>query len=199
MSSSSVFESAKRQLESKVDLSRKGGVDAAIQDLVFKINQHQDIFTLSSCSGRIVLFNEEQKGAKKGCNWIIVEHQHPLNPDRVFRELGDLKNVCFRFEPFVLHTRCRSLQTAAKLLAVSVESGFKNSGISVGGKKQEKFMVATRSTHTMEVPLTNQDGKVLVDEEYVSFVVKMANEKMVENERRIAKFTENLEKSFFST
>ena len=103
-----------------------------------------------------------------------------------------------RFEPFVLHTRCRNIDIAAKLLSVSVESGFKNSGISVGGKKREKFVVATRSAHTMEVPLSNSEGKLLVQKEYLQFVLNLADEKMNENCRRISKFEENLKKGFFS-
>ena len=43
----------------------------------------------------------------------------------------------------------------------------------------------------MEVPLTNQYDKVFVDEEYASFVLKMANGKMVKNKQKITKFVEN--------
>jgi tRNA(Phe) wybutosine-synthesizing methylase Tyw3 len=39
------------------DLSPKGSVDAPIRELVFRLNQHPDYATLSSCSGRIALFD----------------------------------------------------------------------------------------------------------------------------------------------
>lgn len=38
------------------DRSRKGGLDAPIASLVKDINASQDLFTTSSCSGRISLF-----------------------------------------------------------------------------------------------------------------------------------------------
>ncbi|CAI7903503.1 unnamed protein product [Closterium sp. NIES-54] len=37
------------------DKSLKGGLDAPIADLVAEINGHNDLFTTSSCSGRISL------------------------------------------------------------------------------------------------------------------------------------------------
>ena len=193
-----MFDAAKSEIVSKADLSRKGQVDEDITELVLKINCHNDLVTLSSCSGRIVVFAEEIKGAKRGCQWIEVNHRKVAQTDdEIWNKIAKVKNVNVRFEPFVLHTRCRSLDSAAKLLSVSVESGFKNSGISVGGKKRDKFVVATRSAHTMEVPLSDSEGQLLVTREYLQFVLNLANEKMEENCRRIRKFEENLSKAFF--
>uniref|UniRef100_A0A3P8SLC7 tRNA wybutosine-synthesizing protein 3 homolog n=1 Tax=Amphiprion percula TaxID=161767 RepID=A0A3P8SLC7_AMPPE len=64
---------------------------------------------------------------------------------------------------------------------VAVNSGFRNSGITVG--KTGKT-IAVRSTHGLEVPLSHQ-GKLLVEREYVDFLTQIANQKMEENLRRI--------------
>lgn len=53
-----VFASWKKQALSGVDFSRKGSIDEAILDLVAFINIQPDYFTTSSCSGRIILFEE---------------------------------------------------------------------------------------------------------------------------------------------
>ncbi|XP_066857990.1 tRNA wybutosine-synthesizing protein 3 homolog isoform X5 [Anser cygnoides] len=70
-------------------------------------------------------------------------------------------DVVFKFEPFVLHVLCRELQDA-QLLAV-------------------------RSTHCLEVPLSHM-GKLMVSEEYIEFLIHVANRKMEENTRRIDRF-----------
>lgn len=46
------------------------------------------------------------------------------------------------------------------------------------------FLQAVRSTHGLEVPLS-QEGKLLVEPEYIRFLCQVANKKMEENLRRI--------------
>ncbi|NXC45276.1 TYW3 protein, partial [Penelope pileata] len=87
-------------------------------------------------------------------------------------------DVVLKFEPFVLHVVCRELRDAQLLHAVAIESGFKNSGITVG--KGGRILMAVRSTHCLEVPLSRM-GKLMVSREYVEFLVQVANQKMEEN------------------
>uniref|UniRef100_A0A8B9EFB2 tRNA wybutosine-synthesizing protein 3 homolog n=2 Tax=Anser cygnoides TaxID=8845 RepID=A0A8B9EFB2_ANSCY len=94
-------------------------------------------------------------------------------------------DVVFKFEPFVLHVLCRELQDAQLLHSVAIDSGFKNSGITVG--RGGKIMMAVRSTHCLEVPLSHM-GKLMVSEEYIEFLIHVANRKMEENTRRIDRF-----------
>ncbi|XP_010152087.1 PREDICTED: tRNA wybutosine-synthesizing protein 3 homolog [Eurypyga helias] len=103
------------------------------------------------------------------------------------RATGD---VVLKFEPFVLHVLCRELRDAQLLHSAAIESGFRNSGITVG--RGGKIVMAVRSTHCLEVPLSRQ-GKLMVSEEYIEFLVDVANGKMEENSRRIDRFYRCLE------
>ncbi|KFU87310.1 tRNA wybutosine-synthesizing protein 3, partial [Chaetura pelagica] len=87
-------------------------------------------------------------------------------------------DVVFKFEPFVLHVLCQELQDAQLLHSVAVGAGFRNSGITVG--RGGKITVAVRSTHCLEVPLSHK-GKLMVSEEYIEFLIHVANQKMEEN------------------
>ncbi|NXN95473.1 TYW3 protein, partial [Rhinopomastus cyanomelas] len=87
-------------------------------------------------------------------------------------------DVVLKFEPFVLHVLCRELQDAQLLHSAALSSGFKNSGITVS--RGGKITMAVRSAHCLEVPLTHK-GKLMVSEEYIDFVVHIANRKMEEN------------------
>ncbi|NXV82531.1 TYW3 protein, partial [Atlantisia rogersi] len=51
---------------------------------------------------------------------------------------------------------------------------------------------AVRSTHCLEVPLSHK-GKLMVSEEYIEFLIHIANQKMEENIRRIDRFYKGLE------
>lgn len=52
------FKTIKNNAISKIDLSRKGSIDEPIGELVEFINNCDNFFTTSSCSGRICLFEE---------------------------------------------------------------------------------------------------------------------------------------------
>lgn len=94
-----------------------------------------------------------------------------------------------KFEPFVLHVQCRRLEDAQLMHSVAIDSGFRNSGLTVG--KTGKIITAVRSTHGLEVPLSH-DGTLLLPQEYITYLTQVANQKMEENHRRISRFYQNL-------
>ncbi|XP_043431229.1 tRNA wybutosine-synthesizing protein 3 homolog isoform X3 [Prionailurus bengalensis] len=155
------FKRWKAQGLSKADLSRKGSVDEDVVELVQLLNEREQYFTTSSCAGRIILLDG-----------IVALKK--ANGDAILK-----------FEPLILHVQCRQLQDAQILHSVAIDSGFRNSGITVG--KRGKTMLAIRSTHGLEVPLSHK-GKLMVTEEYIDFLLKIANQKMEENKKRIERF-----------
>ncbi|XP_015450686.1 tRNA wybutosine-synthesizing protein 3 homolog isoform X2 [Pteropus alecto] len=155
MDRSAEFRRWKAQCLNKADLSRKGSVDEDVVELVQLLNEREQFFTTSSCAGRIVLLDG-------GINGFEVQKQN-----------------CHWL--LVTHRPC----VKDDLHSVAVESGFRNSGITVG--KRGKTMLAVRSTHGLEVPLSHM-GKLMVTEEYIDFLLKIANQKLEENKRRIERF-----------
>ena len=123
----STFDVQKKGVLSAVDLSRKGGIDSLIEDLIRDLNAHPDLVTLSSCSGRILIFREgrteDGKLIKKGCQWIQVHHD-PVSPAGLWDEVlgqADLHLpgcLTLKFEPFILHLQCRTIELAKKLHTV---------------------------------------------------------------------------------
>ncbi|KAG8437180.1 hypothetical protein GDO86_008030 [Hymenochirus boettgeri] len=122
---------------------------------------------------------------KQNCTWLFVTHQLCKASEVVAALEKSTGNVVLKFEPFVLHVQCRALADAQLLHTVAINSGFRNSGITVG--KKGKIVMAVRSTHGLEVPLS-QNGKCLVSQEYIEFLVQTANKKMEENIKRITRF-----------
>ncbi|XP_062960723.1 tRNA wybutosine-synthesizing protein 3 homolog isoform X2 [Cynocephalus volans] len=155
MDRSAEFGRWKAQCLSKVDLSRKGSVDEDVVELVQLLNAREQFFTTSSCSGRILLRDGD-------INSFEVQKQ----------------NCCWLL---VTHKPC----VKDDVHSVAIDSGFRNSGITVG--KRGKTILAVRSTHGLEVPLSHK-GKLMVTEEYIDFLLNIANQKMEENKKRIERF-----------
>ncbi|KAJ8406306.1 hypothetical protein AAFF_G00305370 [Aldrovandia affinis] len=193
MAVENTFRQWKKQCLNKMDFSKKGSVDEDIANIVCELNGSENYFTTSSCSGRIIVIDgvsDCMDVQKQNCSWLFVTHQKCQKMDVVSaldRSCGD---VIFKFEPFVLHVQCRQLEDAQLLHSAAINSGFRNSGITVG--KKGKIIMAVRSTHCLEVPLSHK-GQVLVSTDYIEFLVGVANQKMVENLRRIERFCECLQ------
>ncbi|XP_060063397.1 tRNA wybutosine-synthesizing protein 3 homolog [Ylistrum balloti] len=193
-----LFDRQKSLALNGVDLSRKGSIDEEIVPLVQHINNHDNFFTTSSCSGRIIVFDdhidEEKPGLKvkkKGCKWLYTSHK-TADAEKVIESLKEITgDAVFKFEPFVLHVQCRNTEYAQRTLCCAVASGFRNSGISLGNKG--KIIVGVRSTHGLEAPLS-KDGSLLVSMEFIRFLTKSANKKLEENFLRIHKFFESVKK-----
>ncbi|KAM9349542.1 tRNA wybutosine-synthesizing protein 3 homolog [Symphorus nematophorus] len=187
------FSQWKQQCLNKLDLSKKGSVDEDIEHVVSLLNSCEEYFTTSSCSGRVILIDgapETSDVQKQNCVWLFVSHQKCSSEDlmsAVDRSSGD---AVLKFEPFVLHVQCRRLDDAQLMHSVAINSGFRNSGLTVG--KTGKIITAVRSTHGLEVPLSHE-GKLLVGQEYICFLTQIANQKMEENLRRIDRFYQNLQ------
>lgn len=210
MNSNCLFDKQKLETLKTADLSRKGSFDQLIDDFLRHLNTHNDYFTLSSCSGRIVLLksqkNVNQINKKKGCQWLICTHD-PINSDEIWRHLNEKQThendetslgvTTLKFEPFILHVQCRDINAAKLLHTASLESGYRNSGLTVG--KAGKIVLAVRSTHGLEVPLTDHHGKLLVDENYIKFIAEEANIKLSENESRIRNYENKCNQKLFES
>ncbi|KAM6415013.1 tRNA wybutosine-synthesizing protein 3 homolog isoform 1-T1 [Rhynochetos jubatus] len=190
------FGQRKAQCLARADASRRGALDERAVAVVQLLNGRSRFCTTSSCSGRLVLAQSSAADTtgggipKRSCAWLLVTHGAWTGGD-VMTALGKATgDVVLKFEPFVLHVLCQELQDAQLLHSVAIESGFRNSGITVG--RGGKIMMAVRSTHCLEVPLSRK-GKLMVSEEYIEFLVHVANGKMEENTRRIDRFYQRLE------
>ncbi|XP_008137761.1 tRNA wybutosine-synthesizing protein 3 homolog isoform X1 [Eptesicus fuscus] len=182
------FRRWKAQCLSKADLSRKGSVDEDVAELVQLLNGREQFFTTSSCAGRILLLDGNINGfevQKQNCCWLLVTHKPCVKDDVIVALKKANGDAILKFEPLILHVQCRELQDAQILHSVAIDSGFRNSGITVG--KRGKTMLAVRSTHGLEVPLSHK-GKLMVTEEYIDFLLETANQKMEENKKRIERF-----------
>lgn len=194
------FDNEKRQVLNRKDLSIKGSIDEPIESLVNQINFSSDLYTTSSCSGRIAFIsrivqatsnstNNDNLPKKKNVSSQFVFHEQINNADHIIESILNSNcqflNLTFKFEPFILHIRCRTLELARNLLHCSIDSGHRNSGLMISNSGH--FTVAVRNTLNLEVPII-VDGKIVVDRQYMHILISIANEKMEKNFELIKKF-----------
>jgi tRNA wybutosine-synthesizing protein 3 len=74
-------------------------------------------------------------------------------------------------------------------VSFAIKSGFRESGITSANNK--RVIVGIRCSIRMEVPLGDSD-RILVSEEYVKFLVDVANQKMEANWKRTQGFLSGL-------
>ncbi|KAK9861886.1 hypothetical protein WJX84_010417 [Apatococcus fuscideae] len=181
------------------DKSRKGSVDAPIVELVNDLNRHEDIFTTSSCSGRISVFAEPdaqtRAAGKKGGAWAYATHGLAALQDiqeSIAPHVQNGSQLIFRCEAFILHANVRNTAIAQKLLGCARATGFRESGMTMG---RSGIVVAVRCSIRLEVPVA-EDGRMLVAADYMQYLVRQANAKMETNWHRIDAFHDACKTAF---
>lgn len=187
------------------DASPKGSIDELCLPIMDTINGHDDMVTTSSCSGRVSVFLEGHKlkedhvkvGAKgDGGRWLYVTHdkdtlngwyrQPIFHYNHVDASTLDekVRYVLFKFEPLILHVKCRDFDTASALYTTAMNCGFRESGINVHN------IVAIKISMKLDIPIGYLDeatDKVVlfVDENYLEIVTQGSLTRFRENERKL--------------
>jgi len=171
------FEQAKQDTINRPDNSKKGSWDERIIPFCELLNKHPDYFTTSSCSGRISL-TERNEEKKQETNWVYITHNLASTNEVTdsLNQYGAGGRVYFMQEPFILHVCARTLECAQRIIDVANENGCKKAHIIATRKR---FVVELQGTQTLTVPVF--ENWKLVGDDYLSSVVKIANEKLERN------------------
>ena len=172
------FLRAKEGRLGRADKSSIGEIDRSILGLCGKINDNNDYYTLSSCGGRIVLIRETED---KQAGLFVFRSHEKISFEELKKELENAVDIdeekgliYLKQEPCVLAVSCRNLACEQELLDKARAVGWKKSGITT---TSGKFVVELFSTERIDVPIMN-DRKVLVDDDYLKFIVDEANSKL---------------------
>ena len=169
------FDKRKNDALSKADKSSIGDWDPKIKGLCDKLNKSDDYYSASSCAGRVVLIKNV---LKKGPGLFVLRTHEKIKLAELDKALEDYdgeEGLVYKQESCILHVACRDLDAAKALLRLAQESGWKQSGIiSIGSNR---VVVDLRSTEIVSF-LIYDNGKLLVDEDFLKILVKESNEKL---------------------
>jgi len=183
------FSRRKQDTLKKDDKSSIGEWDKPIEKLCNKINSLKNFYTLSSCSGRIVLIKNLDK---KQPGMFIFRSHEKVSFNEIMKALEiaskNKETLIFKQEPPILHVCCEKLEDAEKILSIARECGWKNSGIM---STQGRIVVEMRSTEYLALPIM-LSGKILVNEEFIKILVKESNKRVVKGWEKIQKLEKSL-------
>ena len=171
------FESTKKDILGKEDKSNVGGIDKPIIGLCDLINESEDYFTTSSCSGRITLIDDQEKKAPG----VFLFRSHESV------EFDELKNgiveaskkvseglVFFKQEPCLVVVSCKDSKKQWELFSEARNNGWKKSGIL---SVDRKLLVELMSSENISFPVI-KDGEILVSDEMLKIVLEKANKNL---------------------
>lgn len=186
------------------DASPKGTIDEFCWPVINIINRHSDMVTTSLCLGRVSVFLEGHKGdLKEGemkigakgneGRWLFVTHdpkdlpgwhkqisfkyttEYPLDPTTRY--------ILFKFEPLILHVKCRDVATATQLYNTAMGCGFRESGIGSHNN------VAIRTSIKLDVPIgylgENDELVCFVTPEYLDLITTLSDNRFQENFKKM--------------
>ncbi|RLN94278.1 hypothetical protein BBJ28_00006709 [Nothophytophthora sp. Chile5] len=191
-----------RKLRAAEDKSPKGCIDEPIVDMIQMINDHPDYVRAANSWRRIAVFCGEaavgnaagEGGAAetslitKGGKWLLAEHR-TITFDQLDAALhspdassSTSNMLLFKHEPFIMHVVCRDLNAAKELLQWGIACGFRESGVVLGNRK---IMCAIRTAaNGLEIPLARSADHLLVSDEYLHWIVDIANQKFEANKQK---------------
>ena len=215
------FAQEKADLLGRRDKSSKGDWDAPIVPLLNEINSYDQYCTLSSCSGRAFLWRPSRETDPKQAQqrllpakgsfsrtwrFHICHSYDEWSPDSAVAGLPtehvagysfgserglQIDAIWARFEPFILHVACRSLEDAFELIDISRRAFPKSSLLSF----RKRFVVQVPGEDYVDLPYCFRDpdsfnaSDLAGFSDYISSVIK---DKFQMNSHRIGIFKEDL-------
>jgi tRNA wybutosine-synthesizing protein 3 len=183
------FERRKEDCLGKDDKSSIGFWDKPIEGLCNKINKKREYYTLSSCSGRIVLIKNLDK--KQPGMFIFREHAK-TNFGEIMNKLNEAslskETLIFKQESCILHVCCKTLESAESLLEKARLAGWKNSGIM---STKGRIVLELRSTEYLALPIMEK-GKLLVDETFLKILIRESNNRLEKTWEKINKLEKEI-------
>jgi len=182
----------KRETAFQRDKSKRGHVDEGIKELVDLINSFDNIFTTSSCAGRICVV-KKIKG-KKDLEFLFCSHEKVKDITIIDKNLSDVKgkeSVWLLFQPSIIHVCCRTHDDAAWFLTCAKSAGYKRGGII---STKGTLMVEIIGTECIEHLLYDAKG-VYYRDECLERLIYYANNKFDSNSLRISRLINDLKKN----
>ncbi len=189
-----MFDEDKKRTMKKLKYAIKNDfVDKDVLFIVNKINEMDNYYTTSSCIGRCGIMEfPKNKNPKIYSKWLGKWH-HYADEDELFEAIGkksnDFESVVFVMNSPILHIASKDIPSAKKLLELAIHNGLKAS--SIKSISHRRVIVEILSTYKMDVPI-GTNGKILVDDDYLKFLLYTGNKKLEKSRELLSRFYEKL-------
>lgn len=181
----------KEQILSKSDKSFIGGIDEKVKLLCEVINQSNDMYTTSSCSGRVII---KKFDIKKQQNVFLFTTHNEISFHEFEDSLNKLDDDFFPVEllqeSLILHVAVRNTDVAIYLMNLAKQSGCNQCGII--SVKSYGIFVEIICDIRAQFLVFNKDF-IEKNNEYVLDIICLMNENLNKNWSIINKFKSLIE------
>ena len=152
-----------------------GYLDPDILDFLLAFYKYRDdVYTQSSCSGRITIVDAEMAWDRKNSTIVFKNHLGITLQDMLdILSKRQVHRLWLIVQGPILHLYAKDMNAAWDILKIAREAGFKHSGILINNKKG--ILVELRTGIRMVHLLRDSNNKNIKEEELDS-LVKVANE-----------------------
>ena len=165
----------------------EGLVDEGVISVIKAFNSHPDIFTTSSCAGRIQLIILPDIGRKDSVQRRKTWHREVTTDDveGAISEFDIPYNsiVILQAQSPIFHLSCRTMELAIKLRGIAHGQGWKYSSLITGN--DEKWNVEILSANRIDNLLFRKGVISPPDKDRLSFIVEESNKILVKAQARL--------------
>jgi tRNA wybutosine-synthesizing protein 3 len=184
------FSRRKADCLGKDDKSSIGSWDKPILKLCDKINAKQEYYTLSTCSGRVVLIKNLDK---KQPGMFIFRSHEKISFEELKKAIENAEKtretLIFKQEQPILHVACKTLKDSEEMLKKAQLAGFKHSGVIAFSEK--RIVLEIIGSEQLALPIMEK-GKLLVNEEFLKILVRESNNRLEKGWEKIKKLEKGL-------
>lgn len=148
--------------------------------------------------GRWIFVSHDSHNVNEWLNNLMQnseEHFISINTDivsDVSKFDGSTRYILYKYEPFILHVKCRNFETASRLYNTAMGCGFRESGIGSNN------IVAIRINIKLDIPIgyLNEETDQLVlfvNREYIQFLDSITLTKFNDNARKMKQLYDKIE------
>ncbi|MEM2025379.1 MAG: hypothetical protein QXW94_03730 [Desulfurococcaceae archaeon] len=161
-----------------------GYLDRDLLPLLLTINRDSDLYTTSSCSGRIVVMDSLYPWSREETGVVFKSHT-PVKVEELdfLYSLKPYKNVWINVTGPILHVYALSSKKAVALLKTARRLGFKHSGVLSASKRRGYFLELITGIYISQLIL-GRSG-VIVNRESLFPLVDILNQSLLEGKLRL--------------
>jgi len=170
-----------------------GYIDRDLLPILLLINADSELYTTSSCSGRIVFVDLDYPWERDETGIVFKSHV-PITPSEV--------GFIYHYRPYrklwavasgpIIHVYCYTGKKAVEILTAARKTGFKHSGIMYVSKTRGIFLELVTGVYVAQLVKTS--NAIFIKPEDVNSFVGLLNSVLIEGKKRLQRLYLELSK-----
>lgn len=170
-----------------------GYLDEDLLPLLIRLNMDKNVYTLSSCSGRIVFSDSTYPWSREETSIVFKKHEPITLKD--FYDVVDkpvIRRLWLNVTGPIIHVSTCKPSYTSKILKLARIAGLKHSGIL--SINRSKGIILELMSGIKVTQLIKVDNKVFINDERVEEFIDIVNKTLLEGKKLVFKLTKLVEK-----